>query len=107
MFARTQSVSTNTSGFAYLAIGLLPSLILAQALVPAPRLGICFTMFDVYLKMLSGKIITPKPFLSREIISSAPSKIRPELGQIGRASCRERVEIAVVAGAVEETERES
>ena len=40
----------------------------------------CFVMFVVYLKILSGKIITPCPLLSRRTISNAPSKIRPELG---------------------------
>ena len=38
----------------------------------------CLIMLEVYLNMLSGKIITPNPVLSRIIISSAPSKINPE-----------------------------
>ena len=39
----------------------------------------CFIKFEVYLNMLSGKIITSNPALSRIIISRAPSQIRPEL----------------------------
>src|SRR5262249_23678465 len=50
------------------------------ASVPAAKPGMCFIMLEVYLKMLSGKIITPTPVLSRKIISRAPSRMRPELG---------------------------
>ena len=39
----------------------------------------CFIKFEVYLNMLSGKIITANPALSRLIISRAPSEISPEL----------------------------
>ena len=41
--------------------------------VPDARLGICFTMLDVYLNTLSQKIITPKPDRSRSITRRAPS----------------------------------
>src|SRR5438105_15066370 len=53
---------------------------------PVARPGMCFIMFEVYLNMLSGKIITPNPFLSRSTISRAPSKIRPELGPASKPS---------------------
>jgi Predicted hydrolases or acyltransferases (alpha/beta hydrolase superfamily) len=44
-----------------------------QACVPDINPAMCLAMLDVYLNMLSGKIITPRPILSRRIISRAPS----------------------------------
>ena len=59
--------------------------------------GMCLIMLEVYLKMLSGKIMTPKPRWSRAAICSAPSRIRPELGPASKAFILAEVQRAGVS----------
>src|SRR5207247_9289149 len=68
--------------------------LVSYAVVPAARPGMCLIMFEVYLKILSGKIITPNPFLSRIIISTALPKSTPNSARpAALRSCKVRARV--------------